>query len=57
MPNLEFVFKYVQYCTGGAPMGDCGPVWSLVLILILLIIAVTALLVMRFRGPQTAEKA
>ena len=57
MSNFQFVFSYVQYCTGGAPMGECGPVWSLITIVVFLVIAVAALVVMRLRGPQTAEKS
>ncbi len=60
MKNLEFIWRYVNSCTSGALMpSECGPVWQLGVIAVLLCIAVITLVVIRLRavlpGAQGAQ--
>jgi len=56
MNNNNFVIHYVQACSSNQlPISDCGPVWQLGIIAVLLVMAVTSLLIMGFRrGPAQA---
>lgn len=50
MINDNFVFVYMQACgTGALPLAECGPVWQLGIIALLLVVSVTALLGFRMR--------
>ncbi len=53
MNNENFVLHYVQACSSNQlPIGDCGPVWQLGIIAVLLIMAIGSLVVLSFRsGP------
>lgn len=58
MNNLDFVVTYVQSCTAGRlGVSDCGPVWQLGVIAVLLVVMVTVLLVLRLRARPQADKA
>lgn len=51
MGNLAFLFNYVQSCTGGKlPSSECGAVWQLLIIAVLLVLAVSTLIVLRVRA-------
>jgi H+/Cl- antiporter ClcA len=50
MSGQHFVLAYLQACAGGKlPISECGPVWQLLVIAMLLAVAVAALLVLRKR--------
>jgi hypothetical protein len=58
MGNDNFVLRYVQDCIGGQlTLSDCGPVWQLSVIAVLLAAAILflILLVMRPQG-QSAQR-
>lgn len=56
MNNNNFVIHYVQACSSNQlPISDCGPVWQLGIIALLLVMAVTSLLILGLRrGPAPA---
>ena len=56
MNNENFVISYVQACSSNQlPVGDCGPVWQLGIIAVLLIMAISSLAILSFRsGPSQA---
>jgi hypothetical protein len=48
MGSSEFVVNYVQACTiGNLPLSECGPVWQLGIIAVLLVSAFMALIAVR----------
>jgi hypothetical protein len=50
MSNQGFVLAYVRSCaTGDIGMAECGPVWQLGLIAVLLFIAITTLALLNLR--------
>jgi hypothetical protein len=52
MSNQGFVLAYVQSCTvGDLGMAECGPVWQLGIIAVLLFIAIATLALMQLRRP------
>jgi len=52
------IIEYVRSCTAGSlGMSDCGPVWQLGVIAAFLVIAVTALVVLRLRAVALARSA
>lgn len=56
MNNENFIFGYVESCASGRlPLGDCGPVWQMGVIAVLLVSAIAVLVMLRWRaGPQSA---
>ncbi len=56
MAGQNFVFAYMEACfSGKLPFGDCGPVWQIGIIALLLVLSVAALFVLRLRSdPQSA---
>ncbi len=56
MAGQNFVFAFMEACfSGKLTSGDCGPVWQIGVIALLLVMAVAALLVLRLRSdPQSA---
>ena len=51
MTQDHFVVSYVHACSANQlPIADCGPVWQLGIIAVLLVMAVTTLVIMGFRG-------
>lgn len=51
MNHDNFVISYVHACSSNQlPIADCGPVWQLGIIATLLVMAVTTLAIMSFRG-------
>jgi hypothetical protein len=58
MGTQNLILSYIQSCTSGRlSMSDCGPIWQLGIIAALLLIAVIALLAMRFRARPESAKA
>ena len=58
MSSQNFILNYVQSCASGKlAVSDCGPIWQMAVIAVFLLVAVTALLVVRFRSRTEAEKA
>ena len=57
MGTQGFVLAYVHSCTTGTlATGECGPVWHLLVIAVLLLAAITTLIVLRLRpGQQPAR--
>ena len=55
MRDFDFVLRYVDSCASGAlKLSECGPVWQLGVIALLLCAAVTVLVTLRVRTlPQT----
>jgi hypothetical protein len=52
------IIEYVRSCAvGSLGMSDCGPVWQLGVIAAFLVIAVTALVVLRLRAVALARSA
>jgi len=56
MRELDFVVVYAQSCASGKlPISDCGPAWQMLVIAVLLVLAISTLVVLRFRsGTQTS---
>jgi len=53
MSDQGFVLAYVQSCTvGDLGMADCGPIWQLGIIAVLLLIAIVTLTLLQLRRPQ-----
>ena len=51
MGNQHFVLSYVQACTNGKlAFSECGPMWQLAVIAAFLVLAVSALIVLRLRA-------
>lgn len=52
---MNFIVVYAQSCAGGKlPLSECGPAWQLLIIAMLLLLAISTLVVLRFRsGTQT----
>jgi len=58
MSNLTFLLNYMQSCmTGKFPAADCGAVWHLVVIAVLLLAAITTLVVLRVRARLQTSNA
>lgn len=54
MNNENFILSYVQACSSTQlPIGDCGPVWQLGIIAVLLIMAIGTLAVLGFRSAPS----
>ena len=54
MSTQGFLMAYVASCTSGAlRAADCGPVYQVLIIAVLLVIAIGTLVVMRLRAPKT----
>lgn len=50
--DLDFIWRYVDSCASGAlKLSECGPVWQLGVIAVLLGIAVIVLVALRVRTP------
>ena len=56
MNNQNFIFGYVEACASGSlRLADCGPVWQMGVIAVLLASAIAVLIMLRWRaGPQSA---
>lgn len=51
MGDTQFVVSYVQACTGGKlPAAECSPMWQLLAIVALLLLAITILVALRLRA-------
>ena len=58
MGNLEFLLNFVQSCLAGKfPVSDCGAVWHLVVIAVMLVLAISTLAVLRLRSRGQASAA
>jgi len=57
MNNANFVATYVQACTGGRlALTECGPVWQLGVIAVLLVAAIAFLVGLRLYGHTEAQR-
>ena len=58
MGSFGFIVSYLQSCTGGklAP-SDCGPVWQMLVIIVLLVLAISTLIALRFYSRSQPENA
>ena len=57
MSNLNFVVTYVQQCTGGKlALTECGPVWQMGVIAVLLVAAVAFLIGLRLHGHAQSAR-
>jgi hypothetical protein len=55
MGSQKFIIGYVQACTGGQlPLSECGPVWQLGIIAVLLALAVMTLVALRLGRSHAA---
>lgn len=55
MSNQNFIFGYVEACASGSlRFADCGPVWQLGAIAVLLILAIAVLAILRLRADSPA---
>jgi hypothetical protein len=55
MRELDFIVVYAQSCASGKlPISDCGPAWQLLIIAVLLLLAISTLVVLRFRSGMQA---
>jgi hypothetical protein len=51
MSDGNFILNYVQVCASGKlAMTECGPMWQMAVIALLLVLAVAALLFLRLRA-------
>jgi len=51
MSDGNFILSYVQVCASGKlAMAECGPMWQMAIIAVLLVLAVAALLILRLRA-------
>ena len=58
MGNLGFVMTYVQSCAGGnLALSDCGPAWQMLVIVVLLLLAVSTLIALRFTSRSQPKNA
>jgi hypothetical protein len=58
MRNIDFILTYLQSCASGkVVLSDCGPAWQLLIIVVLLLLAVSTLLVLRFSSRAQPTKA
>ena len=49
MGSFGFIMSYLQSCAGGKlALSDCGPVWQMLVIAVLLVLAVSTLIALRF---------
>ncbi len=56
MRELDFIVVYAQSCAAGKlPISDCGPAWQLLIIAVLLLLAISTLVVLRFRSGMQAN--
>jgi len=50
MNTQNFILTYVQSCASGKlGLSECGPIWQMGVIVVFLLVAVLALVAMRFR--------
>jgi hypothetical protein len=58
MNTSNFILSYVQSCASGRlALSDCGPIWQMGIIAVLLLAAVITLAALRFRPRPMTEKA
>lgn len=57
MGGQNFILGYMKDCVGGTlRFSDCGPVWQVGIIAVLLVLAILALILLRWRGgPQLVQ--
>ncbi len=55
MSNQNFIFGYIEACARGSlRLADCGPVWQMGVIAVLLVLAIAVLAMLRLRAtPQS----
>ena len=58
MSNLNFLLNHVQSCVAGRfPATDCGAVWHLAVIAVMLVLAIGTLALLRLRARGQASAA
>jgi len=58
MGNLNFVLTYLQSCLDGKlALSECGPAWQFGVIAVLLLLAISALVVIRLKSGMQASPA
>jgi len=58
MTSGNLVLNYVASCTSGKlGLSDCGPIWQLGVIAVLLVVMVLALLALRLRARAEPEES
>lgn len=58
MGTQDFIVVYVQACTGGKlPLSECGPVWQLGVIAVLMVSAIAVLMALRMRAYATSAQS
>jgi len=57
MSDGNFILSYVQVCASGKlAMAECGPMWQMATIAVLLVLAVAALLFLRLRAAAAPRE-
>jgi len=57
MSDGNFILNYVQVCASGKlAMAECGPMWQMATIAVLLVLAVAALLFLRLRAAAAPRE-
>jgi hypothetical protein len=58
MTTRNFLLNYLEACAnGGLGPAECGPMWQLGVIAALLVVAITVLLVLRWRARSQPRQA
>jgi hypothetical protein len=58
MRDLDFIVVYAHSCVGGKlPLSECGPAWQMIIIVVLLLLAVSMLVALRFRSGTQPSRA
>ncbi|MDH5535490.1 MAG: hypothetical protein OEZ08_07970 [Betaproteobacteria bacterium] len=53
MSSVELIVQYVSSCFDGAlSVSECGPVWQLGIIVVLLVVFIAGFIVLRMRGAK-----
>jgi hypothetical protein len=58
MNSQHFVLSYIQHCSGGALIRtECGPMWQMLVIAALLLLAIATLILLRFYSVPARSAA
>lgn len=59
MNSQNFIVSYIQYCSsGGLTRSECGPMWQMMVIAAVLVLAIITLIVLRFySGARSGQAA
>jgi hypothetical protein len=57
MNSHNFIVSYMQYCTSGAlTRSECGPMWQMMVIVTLLLLAIATLIVLRIYSAAARSR-